>query len=121
MFKLSTTARLETIDELRANDLGEEIELPQLVVVGDQSSGKSSALEILTGIPFPRNHGLCTRYATEITSCRGDVESMTVSIRPHPQDSDSAHRKSMRDFAVKFDPSQDFNTWFAHVIKEVRQ
>ncbi|KAF3092594.1 hypothetical protein TWF102_008411 [Orbilia oligospora] len=36
------------------------------LITGDQSSGKSSALEALTGIPLPRSSGLCTRFATEI-------------------------------------------------------
>ena len=38
----------------------------KLVVVGDQSSGKSSVLEGLTDLPFPRDNGLCTRFATQI-------------------------------------------------------
>ncbi|KAL4907042.1 P-loop containing nucleoside triphosphate hydrolase protein [Aspergillus multicolor] len=36
------------------------------VVCGDQSAGKSSVLEGISGIPFPRQDGLCTRFATEI-------------------------------------------------------
>lgn len=34
--------------------------------MGDQSSGKSSVLEALSGIPFPRGHGLVTKCATEL-------------------------------------------------------
>ncbi|CRJ91682.1 hypothetical protein BN1708_009363, partial [Verticillium longisporum] len=60
-----------------------------LVVVGDQSSGKSSVLESLTGFAFPRAAGLCTRYATQITSRRDDSESIDVSIIPHPSSSES--------------------------------
>ncbi|GJV70027.1 dynamin-related protein 4C [Tanacetum coccineum] len=45
---------------------GEEISkrgipLPTIVVVGDQSSGKSSVLESLAGISLPRERGICTR------------------------------------------------------------
>ncbi|KAK4870797.1 hypothetical protein LT330_000034 [Penicillium expansum] len=57
---------LDKIDRLLACNLGEYVNLPQLVVVGDQSSGKSSVLEGLTKLPFPRDSGLCTRFATHI-------------------------------------------------------
>lgn len=58
--------------------------LLQLVVVGDQSSGKSSVLESLTGFSFPRAAGLCTRYATQITCCRDPVKTVNISIIPRP-------------------------------------
>ena len=34
---------------------------PQIAVMGDQSSGKSSVLEALSGVPLPRGSGLTTR------------------------------------------------------------
>lgn len=43
------------------NVLQEGIQLPTLVVIGDQSLGKSSVLESLTGISLPRGEGICTR------------------------------------------------------------
>ena len=39
-------------------------------VMGDQSSGKSSVLEALSGVPFPRGAGLVTRCATELRMTR---------------------------------------------------
>lgn len=45
---------LDIVDSLRAEGLGEITALPQLIVCGDQSSGKSSVLEAISGIPFPR-------------------------------------------------------------------
>jgi Dynamin family len=63
---LADPVLLEKIDKLFACNVGEYINLPQLVVVGDQSSGKSSVLEGLTNLKFPRDSGLCTRFATQI-------------------------------------------------------
>lgn len=45
-------------------------------------SGKSSVLEGLTGIPFPRDSGLCTRFATQIIFRRDPIASVTVSLIP---------------------------------------
>jgi GTPase SAR1 family protein len=56
----------------------------QIAVVGDQSSGKSSLLESLTGFSFPRGAGLCTRYVTQITCCRAPETSVFISIIPRP-------------------------------------
>lgn len=36
--------------------------LPEIVVVGDQSAGKSSLIGAIAGIQLPRNVGTCTRY-----------------------------------------------------------
>ncbi|KAK2982465.1 hypothetical protein RJ640_026308 [Escallonia rubra] len=53
---------LDAIDELRRLKVMQEgIQLPTIVVVGDQSSGKSSVLESLAGISLPRGQGICTR------------------------------------------------------------
>ncbi|TLS21268.1 uncharacterized protein PpBr36_10533 [Pyricularia pennisetigena] len=73
---------LDKVDKLREL-IGSRISLPQLVVVGDQSSGKSSVLEGITGFAFPRDAELCTRYATQITCRREDFESVVVKIIPH--------------------------------------
>jgi hypothetical protein len=63
---LADPVLLEKIDKLFACNVGEYINLPQLVVVGDQSSRKSSALEGLTNLKFPWDSSLCTQFATQI-------------------------------------------------------
>lgn len=45
---------LDTVSKVRKCGLESVLSLPQIVVCGDQSSGKSSVLEALTEIPFPR-------------------------------------------------------------------
>jgi hypothetical protein len=59
---------LDIVDNLRRIGLNSLLQLPQIVVIGDQSSGKSSVLEALTEIPFPRKENLCTRFATEVAA-----------------------------------------------------
>lgn len=81
---LTSPARLAKIDQLRDKNFGAYLPLPQLVAVGDQSSGKSSLLESLTGIPFPHGQELCTRYATQITHRREAIAFINVSIIPGP-------------------------------------
>ena len=73
---------LNIVDQLRKCGLESMLSLPQLVVCGDQSAGKSSVLEALTQIPFPRNDNLCTRYATEIILRRGTSDVITIKVIP---------------------------------------
>ena len=55
--------------------------------MGDQSSGKSSVLEGLTGLPFPRDSGLCTRFPTQIVFKRSKILMTEASIMAaHGQD-----------------------------------
>src|ERR1700712_3009909 len=57
---------LDELDKLREHGVDKYVELPQIVVVGDQSSGKSSVLEAISELPFPRSSIRCTRFATQI-------------------------------------------------------
>ncbi|KAK2820034.1 hypothetical protein FQN49_007786 [Arthroderma sp. PD_2] len=80
----SIKSKLNQVDKVRARGVGDHIALPQLVVCGDQSAGKSSVLEGITEIPFPRKDGLCTRFATEIVLRHSPGEqTITATIIPH--------------------------------------
>ncbi|KAJ5666900.1 dynamin [Penicillium macrosclerotiorum] len=84
--------RLNQVAQVRARGVGDHISLPQIVVCGDQSTGKSSVLEGITGVPFPRKDGLCTRFATEIIlRHEPDSEySIIASIIPHASQDEAA-------------------------------
>ena len=73
---------LNIIDQLRKCGLESTLSLPQIVVCGDQSAGKSSVLEALTEVPFPRNDNLCTRFATEIILRRAARDAITIKVIP---------------------------------------
>jgi len=57
---------IDLIDELRAQGIHHDVPLPQIAVMGDQSSGKSSVLEAISGVQFPRGSGLTTRCPTQL-------------------------------------------------------
>ncbi|QIW95060.1 hypothetical protein AMS68_000578 [Peltaster fructicola] len=81
-YGLSDAPLLGKIDKLFACGVGDLIDLPQIVVVGEQSSGKSSVLEGLVDKPFPRDSGLCTRFATQFIFKRSPTEHISVSVIP---------------------------------------
>jgi interferon-induced GTP-binding protein Mx1 len=70
---------LDLVDELRACGLEKDVPIPQIAVMGDQSSGKSSVLEALSGIAFPRGSGLVTRCPTQVTMSVGRAWRAEVS------------------------------------------
>ena len=115
---LGDPSLLDKIDKLFACKVGEYVDLPQLVVVGDQSSGKSSVLEALTSLPFPRESTLCTRFATHITFRRSVETTVTASIIP-AQDSNEDHQRKAREW-TKGNLSQLDTTTFASIMEEVR-
>ena len=58
---------------------GGQLSLPQICVVGDQSSGKSALLEVLTNIKFPVKSGICTK-APIIVECKNDPGTATTQF-----------------------------------------
>ncbi|KAI1522465.1 interferon-induced GTP-binding protein Mx2, partial [Pyrenophora tritici-repentis] len=114
---LASPALLRKIDQLREKNVGQHVPLPQLVVVGDQSSGKSSLLESLTGVPFPRDLELCTRYATQITSRRDPESRVDIKIIAGPHASDD-HKKLVASYRPEIPPMEDFRSHLREILKE---
>lgn len=69
---------LDLVDAMRKLGVQNNITVPQIAVMGDQSSGKSSVLEAISGIHFPRGTGLVTRCATQITMSKGTEWSASL-------------------------------------------
>ncbi|KAL7803963.1 hypothetical protein V8C43DRAFT_266461 [Trichoderma afarasin] len=75
-----TRRLLDTIDGLRDLSIA-GIDLPQIIVVGDQCSGKSSVLEAISRVHFPVSDGICTRFPTELVLRRAPIDSTDLRIR----------------------------------------
>ncbi|KAI9669191.1 MAG: hypothetical protein M1817_004733 [Caeruleum heppii] len=96
---------LDGIDKLRSQGISHYVALPQLIVCGDQSSGKSSVLEAISGIPFPTKDNLCTRFATELILRRTANANISVAIVPSQTrpESECQRLSSFRETLVTFD------------------
>uniref|UniRef100_A0A3B3QHE5 MX dynamin like GTPase 1 n=1 Tax=Paramormyrops kingsleyae TaxID=1676925 RepID=A0A3B3QHE5_9TELE len=57
---------IDLIDSLRSLGVEQDLALPAIAVIGDQSSGKSSVLEALSGVALPRGSGIVTRCPLEL-------------------------------------------------------
>ncbi|KAL8718683.1 MAG: hypothetical protein Q9181_008170, partial [Wetmoreana brouardii] len=74
---------LDSVDYLRSQGISHYISLPQIIVCGDQSSGKSSVLEAISGVSFPIKSNLSTRFPTELVLRKTSQIGVSVSIVPH--------------------------------------
>ncbi|KAF2183123.1 hypothetical protein K469DRAFT_728181 [Zopfia rhizophila CBS 207.26] len=104
---------VDIVDKLRRTGLRGIVGLSQLVVCGDQSSDKSSVLEAITEIPFPRKESLCTRFATEIVLRRDPTSTTKITITPdknrdkQEQAKLKSFNKSIKDFSQLPDIIED--------------
>ncbi|EMD31064.1 hypothetical protein CERSUDRAFT_60537 [Gelatoporia subvermispora B] len=73
---------LALIKQLRAIGAQADLDLPRIAVIGNQSAGKSSLVEAISGITVPRDAGTCTRCPMELRlSSSEDPWSCQISIR----------------------------------------
>ncbi|KAI0459116.1 P-loop containing nucleoside triphosphate hydrolase protein [Xylaria acuta] len=99
---------MDIIDKLRSTGISKHVNLPQIVVCGDQSSGKSSVLQSISGMSFPVKDGLGTRFATELILRHIPeelAETCRVSIQPG-NDRSLEDRKRLEAFRYSEIPEQ---------------
>ncbi|KAK8122958.1 Interferon-induced GTP-binding protein Mx [Apiospora sp. TS-2023a] len=70
----------DLVDSLSSHGINNYLDLPQIIVCGDQSSGKSSVLEAISRVPFPVQDGLCTRFPTEIVLRRKETTDFRATV-----------------------------------------
>lgn len=76
------TGFLDALQRLRELNVHHVHDLPQIIVCGETSVGKSSVLEAIIQVPFRRRHGICTRYVTQVTIQPKSPKSITFRIEP---------------------------------------
>ena len=79
-----SSAIFHDLDRLSSHDLMKKLNLcsPKFIVLGNESSGKSTVLERLIGFPiFPKNKQLCTRMPIRVHLRRGPATIPEVAIR----------------------------------------
>ncbi|KAK5743945.1 hypothetical protein LTR17_002283 [Elasticomyces elasticus] len=93
---------LNAIDRLRDLHIDKDVSIPQIVVVGDQSSGKSSVLEAIAGVNFPVGINTVTSFATEVVLRRAPRSSIDVRLRPAGDRLEPASREHIEAFRPDF-------------------
>jgi len=71
---------VDAISDLRRYGLQHVVELPELVLVGDQSAGKSSLMSALTEVKLPRDQGICTKCPANIKTSPANKWSCKISL-----------------------------------------
>ncbi|PCG99854.1 Dynamin [Penicillium occitanis (nom. inval.)] len=81
---VESSKQLAFIDDLHRLGLSRTVDLPELIVVGDQNTGKSSVLQAITEISFPVESALCTRFPIKISfrQTPGTSTSVQAEIIP---------------------------------------
>jgi len=77
-----TKRLIDTIDKLRKIGLKSiDAKLPELVLVGDQSAGKSSLMGAIAEINLPRGSGMCTKCPSNIKTSHAVSWGCAVSLQ----------------------------------------
>ena len=95
------------VDTLRRLGIERDCPIPQIAVAGDQSAGKSSVLELISGIPFPRGTGTVTKCAIRICMRQCDTWSASLFRQPETGDPTEAEQvKNLEDLATRIQEHQ---------------
>ncbi|GAO15862.1 uncharacterized protein UV8b_07746 [Ustilaginoidea virens] len=107
---------LDIIDKLRSQGISRYVDIPQIIVCGDQSAGKSSVLEAISGMSFPAKDNLCTRFPTELILRRHATSTVKVSINPGPDRSEQ-DRGRLAEFKAEIHDTPDIGD----VVEKAKQ
>jgi GTP-binding protein EngB required for normal cell division len=99
-------AQVFDLIETLGHQIKDIVELPQIVVCGDQSAGKSSLLQAISGIKLPAANRKCTLFPTRLVLQRSTEEYIIVTIQPSKSCSDDV-RSDLESFRDRLAPTDD--------------
>ncbi|KAG8993005.1 hypothetical protein FRB94_011150 [Tulasnella sp. JGI-2019a] len=100
LYAKRTRELIKLITQLRGLGAQADVDLPRIAVIGNQSAGKSSLVEAISGITVPRSSGTCTRCPME---CRltqaspGEDWKCQVSLRYEFSDETGKRRSEVQE------------------------
>lgn len=94
----------DTLGELQQLGVSHDVQLPELVLVGDQSAGKSSLMSGLANLDLPRSEGTCTRCPLHIRVSRNSDWSCRVWLRKEYSFQPPADRSIAESDVTEQDP-----------------
>jgi GTPase SAR1 family protein len=71
---------VDAIQDFREFGVDHVVQLPELVLVGDQSAGKSSLMSALAEIHLPQSAGCCTRCPAHIKTTPAETWTCKISL-----------------------------------------
>jgi GTP-binding protein EngB required for normal cell division len=92
------TALVDTVYDVRKHGISHFVDLPQIIVIGNQGSGKSSVLEAISSVRFPIEDSLCPKFVIELILCPGSKTEVDAHILPTSYDSKDAHLFNQASF-----------------------
>ncbi|KAF5586740.1 interferon-induced GTP-binding Mx [Fusarium subglutinans] len=75
-----TKAIHDICDKLSVCGIKEKVKVPQIVVLGEESSGKSSVLQAISHLRFPTGENGCTRFAIQVMFRQAPETRIDITI-----------------------------------------
>ncbi|KAI1772157.1 P-loop containing nucleoside triphosphate hydrolase protein [Hypoxylon cercidicola] len=109
----------DTLGDLQTLGVSHVAALPELVLVGDQSSGKSSLMSGLARVNLPRSAGVCTRCPLHIRLISSNLDrwSCTVSLQQDFDFQPFPDRKPRTSDVTRTNP---FPPWVKMAHREIK-
>ncbi|KAI0020544.1 P-loop containing nucleoside triphosphate hydrolase protein [Xylariomycetidae sp. FL0641] len=109
----------DAISVCQASGIFKITPLPELVLVGDQSSGKSSLMSALAQLDLPKSSGICTRcpFHIQMSSSQDEKFVCTVTLEQDYDYDAPANRRSITTASVT--KKNPFPPWTRKAVREI--